>query len=116
MAVPLYMDHHVKAAVTNGLCSRGIDVITCAEDGMAEAEDHEILARATQQGRAVFTHDDDFLSIAHQWLHEGREFSGLVYAHQLGITIGQAIRDLELIATVLEPEEMKNRVEFLPFP
>ena len=115
MAVPLYMDHHVKAAVTNGLRSRGVDVITSAEDGTAESGDYEILARATQQGRAVFTQDDDFLSIAHEWLAKGREFAGLVYAHQLAITIGQAIRDLELIATVLEPDEMKNRIEFLPF-
>jgi hypothetical protein len=39
----------------------------------------------------------------------------VIFAEQLGITIGQAIRDLELIAKVLEPGEMKNRIEFLPY-
>ncbi len=34
--------------------------------------------------------------------------------HQLRITVGQAIRDLELLATVYEPEDMENRVEYLP--
>jgi len=29
--------------------------------------------------------------------------------HQLRITVGQAIRDLELLATVYEPADMENR-------
>ena len=39
----------------------------------------------------------------------------LVYAHQLGVTIGQAIRDLELITYALAPADMRNRIEFIPF-
>jgi predicted nuclease of predicted toxin-antitoxin system len=115
MSVPLYMDHHVNGAITGGLRNRGVDVITCAEDGTARSQDEEILERATQLGRPVFTHDDDFLVLADEWLRNGREFAGLIYAQQLEITIGQAIRDLELIAKVLEPPEMKNRIEFLPY-
>ena len=65
-------------------------------------------------GRVVYTQDDDFLAIAHEWLLNSREFAGVVYAAQLGITIGQAIRDLELIAGVLEPAEIANRIEFIP--
>ena len=52
---------------------------------------------------------------ADEWLDNGREFAGVIYAHQLGITIGQAIRDLELIAKVLETEDMRSRIEFLPY-
>jgi hypothetical protein len=36
-----------------------------------------------------------------------------VHAHQLQATIGQCVRDLELIATVGEPSDLTNRVEFL---
>ena len=32
----VYMDHHVPAAITEGLRSRGIDVLTAFEDGHAE--------------------------------------------------------------------------------
>ena len=39
---------------------------------------------------------------------------GWFYAHQLAITIGRAIHDLELISKALDPEDMRNRVEFLP--
>ena len=78
-------------------------------------DDDQILACATQLERSVFTQDDDFLSLVDEWLRSGRDFAGVIYAEQLGITIGQAIRDLELIAKVLEPTEMKNRIEFLPY-
>jgi hypothetical protein len=115
MTIPLYLDHHVKAAITVGLRRRGVDVATCAEDGMDRADDDQILARATQLGRAVFTQDDDFLALANEWLRNGRAFAGVIYAEQLGITIGQAIRDLELIALVLEPADIANRIEFLPY-
>jgi len=58
--------------------------------------------------------DDDLLRITHQRLRSGIAFAGLIYAQQLNITIGQAVRDLELIAKVLEPDEMRDRIEFIP--
>ena len=109
------MDHHVHAAITDGLRRRAIDVLTAYEDNAAAFDDAPLLARATELERVFSSQDDDFLVIADQWLQERRDFSGLVYAHQLGITIGQAIRDLELIARALEPEDMWNHIEFLPF-
>jgi hypothetical protein len=109
------MDHHVKAVITEGLRSRGVDILTCAEDGTDQWDDEDILKRATQLGRAVFTQDDDFLALADTWLDNEQDFAGVIYAHQLGITIGQAINDLELIAKVLTPEEMQNCIEFLPY-
>ncbi|HYV36769.1 MAG TPA: DUF5615 family PIN-like protein [Gemmataceae bacterium] len=115
MSVPLYIDHHVKAAITQGLRRRSVDVVTCAEDSTDQCDDDQILERAAQLRRAVFTQDDDFLALADEWLKNGRDFAGVIYAHQLGITIGQAIRDLELLAKVLEPAKMKNRIEFLPY-
>lgn len=115
MSIPLYIDHHVKSVITEGLRKRGVDVLTCAEDGTDRSDDSQILERATQLGRIVFTQDDDFLALADEWLENGREFAGVIYAHQLAITIGEAIRNVELIAKVLEPEDMRNRIEFLPY-
>jgi len=39
---------------------------------------------------------------------------GLSYAHQLHITIGDCVRDLELIARAADPSDLADRVEFLP--
>ena len=114
MSVRFYMDHHVHAAITEGLRRRGVDVLTAYEDGAAQLDDPQLFARATQLERVLFSQDTDLLVLAEQWLQAGREFARLVYAHQLGVTIGQAVRDLTLIAQALDPEDMRNRVEFLP--
>lgn len=114
MSLSLYIDHHVDAAITAGLRRRGIEVLTAYEDGAAEAEDEMLLARATVLGRVLFSQDTDLLIITDRWLQTGQAFAGLVYAHQLAITVGQAVRDLTLLAQVLDPDDMRNRIEFLP--
>ncbi len=113
--VSLYMDHHVPSAITAGLRNRGVDVLTAEEDGSARLDDDPLLDRATSLGRVLFSQDQDLLVIAHRRLRTGTAFSGVVYAHQLGISIGQAVRDLELIARILDPDDMQNRVEYLPY-
>ena len=108
------MDHHVHRAVSDGLRDRGVDVLTTQEDGTATLDDEKLFVHVTGLGRVLFSQDDDLLVIANRWRQEGREFAGLVYGHQLALTIGQAVRDLELIASALDPEDMRNHIEFLP--
>ena len=115
MSLSLYMDHHVPTAITEGLRRRGVDVLTASDDERERSADEELLHRATQLGRVFFSQDRDLLVIAHRWQEDSRDFAGLIYAHQLAITIGQAVRDLEFISKLTEPEEMRNRIEFLPF-
>src|SRR5579885_3198706 len=98
--IALYMDENVRSAITQGLRDRGVDVVAAQEDGMASAPDREILDRASQLQRVLFTHDRDFLTEAAARQKSGREFYGVIYAHLLGITIGTCIEDLELIATL----------------
>jgi hypothetical protein len=73
-----------------------------------------LLDRATALGRALFTQDDDLLREAAARQRHGVAFAGVIYAHQLKVTIGQCIRDLELIATVNEPEDCANQMIYLP--
>lgn len=115
MSVPLYIDHPVKSAIIRGLRMRGVDTLTCAEDGTEQAADSEILERAKILGRAMFTQDDDFWALSSEWSRDQRDFAGVIYAHQQRITIGQAIDDLELIAKAIDPAEIQNRILFLPF-
>ncbi|MEO8493480.1 MAG: DUF5615 family PIN-like protein [Planctomycetota bacterium] len=114
MSLRLYMDHHVPSAITRGLQQRGIDVLTVGDDQTEQWDDEALLQRATELNRIVFTQDDDFLAIGRSWQHSGRDFAGIVYAQQLRVTIGQAIRDLELIAQVMSLDEMRNRIDFVP--
>jgi predicted nuclease of predicted toxin-antitoxin system len=110
----LYMDQHVPASITRALLQRGLDVITAHDDGRAEAEDRVILDRATELGRVVFTRDRDFLALGRAAQSTGVEFSGIIDAHQLQVTIGQAVRDLEMICHSLTWDEIRSQVLFLP--
>jgi hypothetical protein len=89
MAIALYMDQHVPRAITTGLRLRGVDVITAYEDGTGRMDDSELLDRAGELGRVLFT-------------------------HQLRVSIGTCVHDLEIIAKAGEPGDLINRVEFLP--
>jgi hypothetical protein len=110
----LYMDQHVPSAITEGLRERGIDVLTAHEDGHSAADDEIIFAHCTQLGRILFTRDHDFLQLAFAAQADSREFAGIVFAHQLQVTIGDAIRDLELICHAVSADAMRNRVYRLP--
>lgn len=114
MTITLYMDVHVHRAITAGLRLREIDVLTAQEDGHRMAADVRLLDRAIELQRVLFTQDEDLLVEAKYRQTEGISFAGVVYAHQLRITIGRCIQDLELIAKASELEEMINRVEYLP--
>ena len=110
----LYMDAHVKAAITAGVRRRGLDVVTAQEDGSQRLEDAALLARATVLGRVLFSQDDDLLAITRAHQREGARFAGLIYGHQLAATIGKYVLDLELVCHILESEDMVNRIEYLP--
>ena len=114
MSVKLYMDEQVQGQITRALRARGVDVITVQEDGRDGAEDPDVLDRAGALGRVVFTRDDDFLREATRRQRAAESFGGVVYAYQLGPSIADCIRDLELIAVAGEPDEFEDRVQYLP--
>lgn len=114
MPVKLYMDQHVPRAITMGLRLRGVDVITAYEDRAHQLDDPALLDRAKELGRALFTRDDDLLIEAARRQEEIIAFPGVIFAHQLTVSIGACISDLELIAKAAEPGDVREKVIFLP--
>jgi predicted nuclease of predicted toxin-antitoxin system len=114
VSLPLYTDHHISGAVIKELRRRGIDVLTAFEDEHAAASDEVLLVRATKLGRVIFTQDDDFLAIADDWQLAKRHFSGVIYTHQLRMTVGRMIADIQLILETTTSNEMCNTVVFIP--
>jgi predicted nuclease of predicted toxin-antitoxin system len=108
------MDVHVPAPITRALLARAIDVLTAQTDGTTRLDDAALLDRARELGRVMFSRDEDFLAEATARQRAGRPFAGLIYAHQLRVTIGRCVQDLELIAKCSEPEDFLNRIEHLP--
>lgn len=114
MAITFYMDQNVPRAIIVGLRLREVDVLTAYEDGTSEFSDPELLDRAGELGRVLFTRDDDLIVEAVRRQREGIAFHGVIYAHQLRVSIGACVRELELIAKAGEPEDLMNEVKFLP--
>jgi hypothetical protein len=108
------MDVHVPAAITRGLILRDVDVLTAQLDGTTELADSDLLNRTTELRRVLFSQDDDLLAEATRRQRGGEFFGGVIYAHQLRITIGRAIEDLEILAKVGDFNQFANRVEYLP--
>lgn len=108
------MDEQVPRQIAAGLRLLGVDVLTVQEDNRIGTPDLILLDRATELGRVMFSRDQDFLIEASRRQVEGVFFSGVIYAHQQRVSIGECIRDLELIAKAGELEEFANRVQYLP--
>jgi hypothetical protein len=108
------MDVHVPAAIAVGLRRREVDVLTAQTDKAGRLPDDVLLERSTTLGRVLFTQDTDLLAVAQGCQQRGKPFAGVIYAHQVLVTIGQCVHDLELMAKVYEPDDMADRVEHLP--
>ncbi|MGD9853324.1 MAG: DUF5615 family PIN-like protein [Planctomycetaceae bacterium] len=114
MSVRLYMDVHVDGRVTRALIARGLDVLRAQDDAAAELSDPELLDRATELTRAMVTYDDDFLAEAAMRLRTGEHFGGMVFVHPTGLTLGQLIEQLQIIAECMTLREIQNQIVYVP--
>jgi hypothetical protein len=114
MTIRYYMDEQVPRQITIGLRLRNVDVLTVQEDDRAGLDDLDVLLRAIELQRVLFTRDDDFLTISNDYFQAGKGFTGIVYAHQQLASIGDCVRDLEVIAQVCEMSDFVNYVQYLP--
>lgn len=114
MDIALYMDVHIPLAITTQLRQRGVDAITAIEDSRMEDTDNDLLLRATELKRVMVTSDIRFKALAESWQRENRTFSGMVFAHQLVVTIGRMVNDLELISKACSQSDMHCQILHLP--
>jgi predicted nuclease of predicted toxin-antitoxin system len=108
------MDVHVRAEVTEALRRRGADVVTAWEQGTAQLADPELLDRSSEEGRVLFSQDEDLLAEAARRQRTGVDFMTVIYAHQLRVSVRTCIEDLELFAKASTTQEQKGRVIYLP--
>ena len=104
---------YLLPSLNNSECGRW----TCSPHKQTNAtrlEVQPLLDRATELDRILFSRDKDLLKIAAERQHSNPSFSGLVYAHQLRVSVGRCVEDLELIAKTTNPEEWIGKVTFLP--
>ncbi len=107
--IRFHLDENCHRAVAEGLRRRGVDVTTTPETWLLQATDEQQLAHCLREVRVLFTQDRDFLR-----LHaEGASHAGIAYCEKDTKAIGEIIQGLILIWEILDPPEMRGRVEFL---
>ena len=84
------------------------------EDGTAKLDDPGLIKRALAPGRILFSRDEDMLAEATRRLRSREIFATIVFAHQLQVSIGQCIADLELVAKTGGEADARGQVIYLP--
>ena len=113
MALDLYADECVDHRIVTGLRRRHISVISAHDEGLLGASDERHLQRAVELGRTIVTEDHDFLVMVSERAEEAMKSPGLIFILP-GTSVGDAIRSIHLIATVFEPNELEDRIEWVP--
>ena len=107
--IRFHLDENCPQGIADALRRHGVDVTTTPDVELLGVTDEEQLRFAVGQGRAIFTQDKDFLKLAGQ----GVEHHGILYCRQQARSLGDIVRGLLLVWEVYEPDELKNKVEYL---
>jgi hypothetical protein len=111
--IRIYTDESVDVAIAQGLQRRGVEAFSARDRDKLGLTDEEQLTFANEEKCSIFTHDTDFLRIAVRWIDDGRTHHGVIYCHHNAYGIGDCVRNLKLLVTVLTQEDLINHVEFL---
>jgi predicted nuclease of predicted toxin-antitoxin system len=106
----LLSDEDVHGAVIRGLqrTAPHIDLVRAHDVGLGGSHDRSVLEWAAREGRVIITDDaNTMIGFA------GQPMAG-VLALRDGATIGSAIQDLILAGERWTPEEVKDRVWYIP--
>lgn len=91
-----------------------LDIVRVQDTSLFTADDPSLLEWAAQEGRVVLTHDiATLVGYAYDRLQAGQLMPGVIAVHS-DCPIGQAVEELELLLMASEPDEVENRILFIP--
>ncbi len=107
-----FTDEDIYRATTLSLRKAGFDVISTPEAGRLGESDESQLQWASDQHRVIATFNvAHFVNLHTEWMKQGRNHSGIVVSSQR--SIGDLSRRLLHLASVLDSDTIKDRLEFL---
>jgi predicted nuclease of predicted toxin-antitoxin system len=112
----LLFDQDFNHNIVRGLFLRfpNLDGVAARHAGLAEAPDAELLDWAAHQHRIVVTHDVNTMpDHAYQRIRHGEPVAGVFVVPQ-ELPIGQAIAELEVLASCSFEGEWDNLIVFIP--
>jgi len=111
----IYVDADLTPRIVPALRQRGYECASAINDGLREADDESVLARAAELGMVLLTNNDrDFSPMARRWAEVERDHAGILISEQfrnreLGEFLRRLIRFLDSVAA----DEMRNTVRYL---
>lgn len=106
--IRLFTDEQISNAVILGLRQRGVEVLSTPDAGRAGMADESHLVFARDNGYALPAQDRDFLTLA----ATVPDHLGIIHVHR-STSIGDTIRGVLLVTSVLTGDEMKGRLEYI---
>lgn len=103
-----YLNENVSPEIADQVRRGGIDAVHVRDLEMLGDSDENHLQRATQAGRVLCTHDQDFLVLASQMDHAGSAFGD-----QTSASIGNWVRALRRLHAEYQAEDALNRIFFV---
>lgn len=111
----IYLDESVSVALAAVLLQHGVDCLTARDAGSLGVDDESQLLFATQQNRAILTHDTrDFLRLASMWAASGRSHAGILLVHQMALPV--LLLRFRAFQIRYQQTEFVNQVLWLPPP
>jgi predicted nuclease of predicted toxin-antitoxin system len=114
--IRLLIDEDVHGDIVKGLRRRQptLDLVRVQDVGLRHTPDPLILEWAAQQGRVVVSVDKKTLAVdAWDRVARGLPMPGVAIL-RVFLTIGQASRELEIIALAGNPDDFRDQVIYLP--
>src|SRR5207245_10099000 len=105
-----------KGDIVRGLQARltGLDLVRAQDAGLMQTPDPQVLAWAAAEGRILLTHDRRTVPrYAYDRVRAGEPMPGVIVVSNL-MPLGQAIDELELLITCSLPDELRDRVQYVP--
>lgn len=113
--IRLLLDEDVHPQAAPALRRRGFDVVSVHELGRAgrAISDDEQLAFAVEQGRAIFSYnEEDFIKLHLAWQAAGKSHCVIVVYQQ--IPLSELIRRLAYFLNTVAADEIANNLRWLP--
>jgi hypothetical protein len=111
-AIRFFTDEDIYGAIAPALRRMGFDAVSTPEVNHLSASDHDQLAWAAAASRALVTFNvGDFAGQHAHWLQSSNHHWGIILSALR--PIGELLRRLHHLATTLDAEAMRDRLEFL---
>ncbi len=110
--IKVYTDEDIAFAICKALRLRGFEIYTTFEAGKSANQDIEQVVYANSIGAVILTHNvQDFPRLHYALTGKGGHHCGIIIAKQ--ISVGEIVKSILRLSTVLSAEDMRDRLEYL---